>query len=671
MADARARFLITADDRASKKLRGVKQEIDGIGKSLTRISRISLGGALSVGGLTALAQRSIQTADALGKTADRLGLTVEAFQEYQFAAEQSGINSRTFETAIQRLGRRFAEADKGVGAAKDAFEELGISTRDANGNLKTIDDLLPELADAFSQVNTQLERNRLAFKLFDSEGVAFVNLLREGSQGLNELREQARESGIVIREDLVRGAEEANDKLNLLSRIVSTQVTQAVLEATPAVLALTEAFTSLSVEALKGLNATGQGLGILAASLVESDRTVAEYRQTRIDNLNADILRLEKEKRAFEAGLTRDPGINLDEEIRKRVQLRDAIKANNEELFRSARQQREINDLIFQSQNVPRVQAPALGGEDLPRRSSGSSARNRVSESQRYIESLQRESDTLGLTSTQLVEYELRQRGATEAQIARGVALRESIDAFEAIQEIEKENARIFEESEKAVERANEEWKRFGEQLTETVNPAERLERELNKIDEALRRGVISADTWGEATFNAIERFEDATADTADKLDKTAKLSEKLGFTFASAFEDAIIEGENLGDVLKALEKDIIRIVTNQLITRPLADALGDFLKSSTTGGGDFFSSIFARAAGGPVVRDQAYLVGERGPELFMPQTSGQILSNADTRQAMARTVTVNVYGAKDPDEFRRSMPQVQRAARRAILSAS
>ena len=59
-------------------------------------------------------------------------------------------------------------------------------------------------------------------------------------------------------------------------------------------------------------------------------------------------------------------------------------------------------------------------------------------------------------------------------------------------------------------------------------------------------------------------------------------------------------------------------------------NSLGNF------GGGTPFAGAF-RANGGPVSANQPYIVGERGPELLIPQTSGTVLSNEDSRAALAR----------------------------------
>jgi hypothetical protein len=76
---------------------------------------------------------------------------------------------------------------------------------------------------------------RLAFKLFDSEGVALVNLLRGGSDALEEMRGRARDLGIVLDEHLVRDAERARTELDTAGQVISASLTRAALEAAPVI----------------------------------------------------------------------------------------------------------------------------------------------------------------------------------------------------------------------------------------------------------------------------------------------------------------------------------------------------------------------------------------------------------------------------------------------------
>src|ERR687891_1798904 len=102
---------------------------------------------------------------------------------------------------------RAAEAAQGTGEAKDALAQMGIALREQSGNLRRSEDLLADVADAFARIEDPAERVRLAFKLFDFEGVALVNLLRGGSDALHEMGDRARDLGIVLDETLVRDAE--------------------------------------------------------------------------------------------------------------------------------------------------------------------------------------------------------------------------------------------------------------------------------------------------------------------------------------------------------------------------------------------------------------------------------------------------------------------------------
>jgi hypothetical protein len=151
-----------AGGKASGGLKGLGRQAE-----LLRTGIRTLGGALvgaaTVGGLGALIDRSISAADAIGKTADKIGVGVEALQELRFAAKASGVEQQTLDMALQRFTRRAAEAAQGTGEAKDALAQMGIALRDQSGNLRRSEDLLGDVADAFAPIEDPAERVRLAF----------------------------------------------------------------------------------------------------------------------------------------------------------------------------------------------------------------------------------------------------------------------------------------------------------------------------------------------------------------------------------------------------------------------------------------------------------------------------------------------------------------------------
>ena len=109
------------------------------------------------------------------------------------------------------------------------------------------------------------------------------------------------------------------------------------------------------------------------------------------------------------------------------------------------------------------------------------------------------------------------------------------------------------------------------------------------------------------------------------------RLFDEAGQILATGFEDAILSGQKLSEVLRAIGQDLVRLVFSNMITQPLAKGIGTFLSGM-------------RAEGGPVGAGGAYVVGEKGPELFVPRSSGSIVPNGamGSSGGSAGGVTVN-----------------------------
>jgi hypothetical protein len=120
-------------------------------------------------------------------------------------------------------------------------------------------------------------------------------------------------------------------------------------------------------------------------------------------------------------------------------------------------------------------------------------------------------------------------------------------------------------------------------------------------------------------------------------LEEQGKVALEAGQITAGAFENAILSGEKLRDTIKALARDLLSLLFRQQITEPLAKGIGSFFKTLP-----FFAN------GGPITGGQPAIVGERGPELFVPGTSGRIISNSAMKSnggtPVAAGVTVNYH---------------------------
>lgn len=201
-----------------KDVRGIRADTGVASRGVGALSaRLGVLGA-AVAGTAAIVRLGIQgidQVDSLTKTADKLGVATERLAGLRLAAKTSGVEARTLDTGLQRLVRRVSEAAQGTGEAQGAIEELGLSAEQLN--LEAPDEQLRQIAESMSKLPSQAERVRLAFKLFDSEGVALVNTLKEGRKGLDEAQEAAERLGIAIDRETAIKAEKAKQEFDLLA----------------------------------------------------------------------------------------------------------------------------------------------------------------------------------------------------------------------------------------------------------------------------------------------------------------------------------------------------------------------------------------------------------------------------------------------------------------------
>ncbi len=110
------------------------------------------------------------------------------------------------------------------------------------------------------------------------------------------------------------------------------------------------------------------------------------------------------------------------------------------------------------------------------------------------------------------------------------------------------------------------------------------------------------------------------------QADEAMSAAHEMGWAFSSAFEDAVIGGKNLSEVLHGIESDILRIVLRKSITEPV----GNWISGAISSGGIFsaIGSIFGFAGGGRPPVGRPSMVGENGPELFVPDSAGTIVPN-------------------------------------------
>lgn len=177
------------------------------------------GGALAAGlaGVSAMAKAAISDLAKIGDEAKRAGLSVEAFQEWKFVAEQNRIGIDQMVDGLKELNLRADEfVVTGKGPAAEAFARIGMGSDDLAKALKDPSDLMLEIIDRMKDLD-KAGQIRVADEIFGgSAGERFVELLGQGRDGIASTMQQARDLGVVLDESLIAKAQQIDAKYNAL-----------------------------------------------------------------------------------------------------------------------------------------------------------------------------------------------------------------------------------------------------------------------------------------------------------------------------------------------------------------------------------------------------------------------------------------------------------------------
>jgi len=230
-----AKIVLKAQDKTKLAFKSVNRGFGRMRKAMGGISKLlpALAVGFSAVAFVNFTKNAFKTADALGKTADKIGLTTKSLQELRFGASQSGVKVETLDMAMQRFSRRLGEAQRGTGELTGTLLEYGIAVKNVDGSSRSVDEVLSDVANTIMNAESSTERLRIAFKAFDSEGAALVNMLKGGALGLQLFRDQANELGIVMEDHLIRNAEETGNKFDILTKVMGIRFQSMLIELAP------------------------------------------------------------------------------------------------------------------------------------------------------------------------------------------------------------------------------------------------------------------------------------------------------------------------------------------------------------------------------------------------------------------------------------------------------
>ena len=472
--------------------------------------------------------------------------------------------------------------------------------------VSSAEQILFEFADGIANARNESEQLSLAFKAFDSEGAELVETMKEGAAGLREFFNEAEALGFILTQQSISGVEAFADEFNRLQKVVGGVINQFTAALAPTLQDITEQFRKfigLKIDEAGGLEEFGKFLKDEFIDILVSITKVLQVVINFFVQLgNALVLLTKKAGDFFDLNLF--PAIG--EDAKKAEQELEKFKSTLEELDTFGSPTRTIT--VFNAEEfLDSLKDLGFEVDDFIKRYDQLNVFERA--------------NLLPGSELQRLFYEVTQfvndienrllKEATEMPFST-VDFTSFIDMLLGNKEDNKKAAEdMVDEIEEVVVKGQS---KVGETLLGKifgVGPVTDFwERWYDAGENALERfGAVASLVLGD---ELIDKIKDGFANS-DVGDFTKTLAEGLvkGVEmFEDTLADAIVKGKaDFDDLAAHLRQVLAKAIVQKFITGPIM-------------------ALFGLAKGGPAKAGQPYIVGEEGPELFVPKQSGTVMPN-------------------------------------------
>ena len=615
--------------------------------------------ATGVAAITTGATRAIRSLAEIQQQADRAGLSVQAFQEMKFVSEQSRIDVDAMVDGLKELQLRADEfIETGKGSGEEAFLRLGYSAQDLKSRLEEPEELFLDIIDRMEDLD-RAAQIRVADEVFGGTGgERFVELLRQGDDGIREMINRAHELGVVIETDTVAKAAELDRKFAEISQRVSTLAKTLVVNLAGSI---DEALT-IDVDDIFG--SAERAIAMMGENNYRSMKDGAEATEEQAEAVQGLADTYDELFRAINAATGPD-GIRLMDvaDIDQAHELASILQDIDREMqaFKNGTSsagefEAKVGDLVTEADNLigelDAVDAQrfgnvisAIGGIAEALRTA---ARNAIS-LRSNLPSGNDEGLTYGPQNGRRPQVDLR-----PGEYAPEASLRPRLPGVNASFGVPEPaspgssgggggRAQI-DDYRREVERTREEIARLEAEAVALAAIAETGFEYGDAVDYARKKAELlyeaqaagkelTPEMRGEIDklAQAYARAGQAAGDAANELRKIEENTERGIEAMSDLFMGILDGSKTAGEALRELLMQIIEVQLQQGLL-----ALAD------SGGGGFFQVLGglltgARAGGGPVSAGGAYLVNENTPnsEVFVPSQSGGILNVPQAQAAL------------------------------------
>lgn len=230
------------------KMQEFGSKVSEVGMTLTKKLTAPIAAA---GTATFLfAKKTASAGDRIDKLSQKIGISRQAFQELDFICSQSGTSVETLQMGIKSLTAQMDGATSGTKSAVERFEKLGVAVTNADGSMRSQEEVMWDTMTALQGVENQTEKARLATELFGRSGTELMPLLNGEAGSIDEMKKKAHELGLVLDDEAVDASVEFTDKMDQLRRSLTAAGQRIGVAILPIITSLADAFMEKCVPAI-------------------------------------------------------------------------------------------------------------------------------------------------------------------------------------------------------------------------------------------------------------------------------------------------------------------------------------------------------------------------------------------------------------------------------------
>lgn len=269
--------------QASPAVEALAKKFDGVSASVG--NAIVVIGAIG-GALYKAAKETADWADQLQTTADQTGIAVEELQRLDYASKFIDVDVNTMTDSMGKMIRSMNQAREGSGQAADAFKRLGVRITDSHGQLLDQQEVFYATIDALGKVKNETERDAAAMEIFGRSARDLNPLIKQGSDRLRELGEEAENLGHVMSSDEIAKAGQLQDALDGLEKTGESLKHSLAMSVIPILTGLFDVIAKIPVPVLQTLVVLGTVVVTIVQvvkaikSLTDTGKTISNFFKT-------------------------------------------------------------------------------------------------------------------------------------------------------------------------------------------------------------------------------------------------------------------------------------------------------------------------------------------------------------------------------------------------------